>query len=237
MYCGGRSIFWKQVRCALELLDSHDMLEFSDIFSSEALRHITFTARFRTMGRFQPKFGWKRSGVPLFRLPAENRSRGAMDAKDKVYAFTGLATDTPNCLKDPDYKEYPNELYMRTARVIVETTRVLDVLSYASSTEKNLDLPSWAPNWTIIPRLRPLKVRTAQPLNARDYEKNLYRASRNSKSTLKSLSNPLVLSLSGFTVDENHTCRLRNDRAREQSSRTTNSKKLCTPTGRNDRSH
>ena len=93
------------------------------------------------MVRFQPKFGWKRSGAPLFRLPAENRSRGTTDAKDKVYAFTGLATDTPNCLEDPDYKEYPNELYMRTARVIIETTRVLDVLSYASSTEKNLDLP------------------------------------------------------------------------------------------------
>jgi hypothetical protein len=201
MFCGGRSIFWKRTKHALEVLDTHDMLDSSNI-SRGALQHIIFTAKFQTMQISHPNFGTIRSVVPLFRLLAENRSRGATDARDKVYAFTGLACDTPNCLKDPDYKERPNELYMRTTRAIIETTGVLDVLSYASSTEKNLDLPSWAPDWSIIPRLSPLKARTAQPFNARDYDKNLYRASGDTKSTPKPLSNALVLSLSGFIVDE-----------------------------------
>jgi hypothetical protein len=202
IFCGGRSIFWKRIKRSLEVLDTHDMLDSSDIFFRESLQHIIFTAKFRTMRISHPNFGTIRSDVPLFRLLAENRSRGATDARDKVYAFTGLAGDTPNCLKDPNYKERPNELYMRTARAIIERTGVLDVLSYASSTEKTLDLPSWAPDWSIIPQLSPLTTRIARPLDNLDYDKNLYRASGDSKSAPKSLSNARVLSLSGFTVDE-----------------------------------
>lgn len=91
---------------------------------------------------------------------------------------------------------------MRTARAIIEKTGFLDVLSYASATEKKLDVPSWTPDWSMMPRLLPLKERTSLPLNDRHRNKHLYRASGDSKSALQSASDPRVLTLSGFTVDK-----------------------------------
>jgi hypothetical protein len=87
------------------------------------------------------------------------RDFNCTDPRDKVYALLGLASVDKNMpLPKPDYSKSVSEVYITTARAIIQYTRDLTVLclpkSYAGITEHNL--PFWCPDWTTQPDEIPL---------------------------------------------------------------------------------
>lgn len=76
-------------------------------------------------------------------------SRAASDPRDKVYALLSF-TDPA----DSDFKIVPNytlsvrEVYLSTVREWILKKHTLDIITTRPSAPKNIDLPSWTPDWT-----------------------------------------------------------------------------------------
>jgi hypothetical protein len=100
------------------------------------------------------------SGYPRDFLAALHhcRRRRCTDPRDRIYGMLGMAFTGQQGLTDllpPDYSITVRDLFVKLARVQIELTKTLDVLSHASlgtSVEDSglsLRLPSWVPDWTL----------------------------------------------------------------------------------------
>jgi hypothetical protein len=93
------------------------------------------------------------AGAPLLDLVRFTSSRLCMDARDRIFALLGLATDVSAEDRDfvyPNYSLSVEEVYQRFARWCILEKRDLDILSCAQNYEapSNLALPSWVPDWS-----------------------------------------------------------------------------------------
>jgi len=92
-------------------------------------------------------------GRPLLRLLARvfvERTTGAGNPKDRVFALLGMATDAEELGIVPDYAETNTwrDVYAATARAIASAGQV-DVLAFAQHQDQSQNgLPSWATDWT-----------------------------------------------------------------------------------------
>ncbi|KAH6692871.1 heterokaryon incompatibility protein-domain-containing protein [Leptodontidium sp. MPI-SDFR-AT-0119] len=78
------------------------------------------------------------------------------DPRDKIFAFTGLATDEPNSAFVPDYTKSVEAVYRETATYLFKGKEPFSVISCAGiGSERKIKLPSWVPDWTSLPANAP----------------------------------------------------------------------------------
>ncbi|RYP13678.1 hypothetical protein DL767_010630 [Monosporascus sp. MG133] len=68
--------------------------------------------------------------------------------EDQIYALLGLAADADALGIVPDYTREVRDVYVDTARAILESSEDLDIIYY-SQFPKRIELPSWVPDWTM----------------------------------------------------------------------------------------
>jgi hypothetical protein len=83
---------------------------------------------------------------PLFSLLQKSRHFSCSDSRDKIYGVLGLASDNDLLQICPDYTKPANKVLADTARRIIQSNRVLDLLNHVEH-PKAPDLPSWVPDW------------------------------------------------------------------------------------------
>lgn len=89
-----------------------------------------------------------RSRHTLLQLLLLCRSRLAEDRRDKIYALLGLYNSNGMEKIKPDYTLPPREVYLQVARMLIEGSTGLDLLTHVFSSHQTLDLPSWVPDWS-----------------------------------------------------------------------------------------
>ncbi|OCL01994.1 hypothetical protein AOQ84DRAFT_305531 [Glonium stellatum] len=126
-------------------------------------------AHIATSGRLTPQ-SQNRQRKPSLRLLLEtHRYCKSTDARDKVYAFLGLADrrlapfkELPNALV-PDYSMTAQELYLQVARAFLVSYGNLTLLSHVQdqSHTRIPNLPSWVPDYSVGLQPYPLRFRGA----------------------------------------------------------------------------
>ncbi|CAJ0548442.1 Ff.00g020550.m01.CDS01 [Fusarium sp. VM40] len=83
----------------------------------------------------------------LLQLLSVRRDQNATDARDKVYAFLGIARDSKTLDIQPHYSMSANELYTAVAAKLIDRYGP-SVLSTCQPNYSTLGLPSWVPDWS-----------------------------------------------------------------------------------------
>lgn len=134
-------------------------------------------------------------------LLAQFSSFDATRRRDKIFAFTGLAVDSANPAFAPNYADTVTveEIYTNVARYILEGKDPLSVIAYAGiGSDRHLDLPSWAPDWTSTPR----GASFTYPEDVDEDGKSQFSASKKKPAQVTFGPGTDDLKLEGFLVDE-----------------------------------
>ncbi|KKP06301.1 hypothetical protein THAR02_01639 [Trichoderma harzianum] len=85
----------------------------------------------------------------LYRYLCMHNRRDATDARDKVYALLSLIKlgNNPSFIY-PDYGKGLEDVYITTARMLIQESGSLDILA-AAGRLRNDNFPSWVPDWSI----------------------------------------------------------------------------------------
>jgi hypothetical protein len=110
----------------------------------------------------------------LRRLLSIFRPTEASDLRDKVYAFVGISKESSSGLLSsqnalvPNYQSPCREVYVDTAKFIINSSGNLDVLSQVqdASFRKQQDLPSWVPDFSADGYPTPIENAFPLPWNA-----------------------------------------------------------------------
>ncbi|OCK85851.1 hypothetical protein K432DRAFT_216315 [Lepidopterella palustris CBS 459.81] len=125
-------------------------------------------------GRLIPQAQLRRRKPSLRLLLETHRYSKSTDARDKVYAFLGLAdrrlppfNHQPKVLT-PDYKQSVQNLYLEVARALLISHEDLGLLSHVQdmSHTRIPNLPSWVPDYSVVLHPYPLKFRGPCQWNA-----------------------------------------------------------------------
>lgn len=102
----------------------------------EGLRHERDTSSSKEADRLQRFLGM-------------TRTRGAYDARDKVYSLLGLTEDCSERLSIvPDYSATLSQVYMHTAFQIIRHTNSLEILATVEKKSTNSEIATWCPDWS-----------------------------------------------------------------------------------------
>lgn len=86
------------------------------------------------------------------------KSRGCGDPRDKVYAILGICKDLRSGDITVDYVPSVARVYSDVSKFIITRDRNLKLLSACQSYGSSVTgLPSWAPDWSIEARFRPMR--------------------------------------------------------------------------------
>lgn len=78
------------------------------------------------------------------------RMRHAADPRDKVYGVLALAAPQYAGLLRADYNASVEQVYEQLALALIDRTKWLDIFSHiAPNQSRNLNVPSWVPDWTV----------------------------------------------------------------------------------------
>ncbi|KAF7502266.1 hypothetical protein GJ744_006281 [Endocarpon pusillum] len=75
----------------------------------------------------------------------------ASKAEDRIYALLGISSDHEKLRIIPDYSRNWEDVYVETAKALIEEGHY-DILSFSSPRSRELNLPSWVPDWTAYVR-------------------------------------------------------------------------------------
>ena len=90
------------------------------------------------------------------------KSRKCGNPRDKIFAILGICKDLRSGDITVDYSSSVVRVYSEVSKFIVMRDRSLKLLSACQSYGSNItDLPSWAPDWTIDARFRPMRPITS----------------------------------------------------------------------------
>jgi hypothetical protein len=85
----------------------------------------------------------------LQRFLVMTRTRGAYDARDKVYSLLGLTKDCSERLSIvPDYSIPVSQVYIQTAFKIIRHKNSLEILATAQKKNTDSEIPTWCPDWS-----------------------------------------------------------------------------------------
>jgi hypothetical protein len=90
----------------------------------------------------------KPKGHCLIDLLQRSRQGLASNPRDHVYSLLGLTSDTYRAKITIDYKESLADTYRRVAKTIVDQGDGIKLLYSIHGLDSDLDLPSWAPDWS-----------------------------------------------------------------------------------------
>ena len=125
----------------------------------------------------------------LLDLLRASRSFSCRDARDRVYAVLGLASDHNLLYIQLDYFITPEQVFTETAIRILQSSNKIDLFDCIQHPKEFTHLPSWIPDWS-PPLARCLIQRNVH-----------YNASRSSVSTVSFNSSRTVLIISGAILD------------------------------------
>jgi hypothetical protein len=91
------------------------------------------------------------AGPGLAFLDRLQRTRNfkASDKRDKIFGLMGLFDGLEKILPAPDYSKTTATVYSEVAKAIIAATKSLNVLRECRGVSDVLDLPSWAPDWSL----------------------------------------------------------------------------------------
>ncbi|KAI1053270.1 hypothetical protein LB506_012304 [Fusarium annulatum] len=85
----------------------------------------------------------------LQRFLGMTRTRGAYDARDKIYSILGLTRDCSERLSIlPDYSIPVSQVYTQTAFKIIRHTNSLEILLTTEKKRADSEIPTWCPDWS-----------------------------------------------------------------------------------------
>ncbi|KAL1857560.1 hypothetical protein Daus18300_010318 [Diaporthe australafricana] len=116
----------------------------------------------------------------------------ATNPKDKVYGLLGLTSEDCRASLLPDYSKSVTDVYMDTARYIINSTGSLNILSTNTNSRRVEEppLPSWVPDWCLRAS-RPRALLCS----------GIYSASRSYRANITTGPDPYILELKGLPVD------------------------------------
>jgi hypothetical protein len=122
-----------------------------------------------TFDRKDNLLGYRGDCPPILRLPMNGKlpiehlyplledARGchSTDPRDKVFALFGLLNGCQDEGLDADYTKSSKVVFTETAEFLIKKFNTLDVLFAVEPRTSSLEsLPSWAPDWSVIPSTR-----------------------------------------------------------------------------------
>ncbi|KAK4454267.1 heterokaryon incompatibility protein-domain-containing protein [Podospora aff. communis PSN243] len=125
------------------------------------------------------------------------QQREATDPRDKIYSLLPLVKIGDFGLPiEPDYEVSTPELFVHTARTIIETSGSLDILATAGTLQSDSgDLPSWCPDWSGTSKFYPERISQIRSLQ-------WYNATHSmSPQILFSAEDPRHLRVEGVEID------------------------------------
>jgi hypothetical protein len=140
----------------------------------------------------------------LYPMLVRTRTSLATDPKDKLYAILGLVDEGSNPLLEPDYTLSADEVFTRISINIITRNVSLDCLGSAGLV-RNLNVPSWAADWTVRHDRTPspffIVNRVFNDDDTIKSEVNLFNASRGMKPDIGFDIVERTLLVYGFTFD------------------------------------
>ena len=154
---GGYHIDWMQLRSFFEIFDHEEVLRavIMEITRYELrLDQIKYTAigQVRALSALRDRVS--RSDLPGIVEAMKTTTRSeATDPRDKVYALYSLIARDQRIV--PDYSLSAEDVYVEIAQAF-QNTKPASMLEFAGIgyERKFKDLPSWAPDWTMLPTKR-----------------------------------------------------------------------------------
>jgi hypothetical protein len=162
------------------------------------------------MFRCYATYGGKPSLADLITI---SRYQNATNPRDKIFAILGLLTSDHPCfgLVEPDYNISISRLYTRFAMRHIERSGTLDILGLVGDFDPDSKIPSWVPDWRMMPTniTLPFADITARPAFFMNFTKTLpivplYAAGLNAQTpvSFEFLFNEQVIRLMGVEVDK-----------------------------------
>jgi hypothetical protein len=88
------------------------------------------------------------SDLDLLYFVTIERNQEATDPRDKVFAFLGIADQIGGPPVAVDYTKSVEEVYIATARHLMQASNPVEVLSSVQKKWSELSMPSWVPDWS-----------------------------------------------------------------------------------------
>lgn len=156
-YCGGNSLKAKHLYTVQQLF--RRMLEL-DGFSRDLLCDVlpgNAYARSRLLdGGIQAMSYWKQELVSIrpsfYNYLLHHFKRQASDPRDMIYGLAALANETSNYKVVVDYNLLPKAVFTNFAKLEIETSRKLDIITRLVPGRNLYNLPSWVPDWSMAAR-------------------------------------------------------------------------------------
>jgi Heterokaryon incompatibility protein (HET) len=152
-YCGQSSMEAKCLHAVQQLFDQ--MLEFDGV-SKNLLIHVlhgNVDARASLLHNgLHDIYRWKRELVstkPSFYASLlYHTKRQSSDARDMIYGLAALANQTSKYRVEVDYELSTKEVFTNFAKLEIETSKKLDIITRVLPGTTLHDLPSWVPDWS-----------------------------------------------------------------------------------------
>lgn len=132
--CGFDEVRWS-VFCRA-ILCIHNKEKLPDILFRERCRHISFLTADAEV-------------FPLSILLDLSRSKGCAEPRDKVYGLLGLTAPLFNASVKADYSLSVEKVYKDTFLAHASITKRLELLKHCVLAKRNIDGPSWVPDWSV----------------------------------------------------------------------------------------
>ena len=132
--CGFDEVRWTVFRRAV--LCIHNKNKLPDIVFRERCRHISLlTANAEVF--------------PMSMLLDLSRSKGCAESRDKVYGLLGLTAPQFSASVKVDYSLPVERVYKDTFLAHASITQRLELLKHCDAAKRNIDGPSWVPDWSV----------------------------------------------------------------------------------------
>lgn len=146
--CGGSKIDWWSFIAAAKFL-SHAIQrpDLKVYFPNTSALGTTSMHGLFNLDHLQRLIGGGKYQADLLGTLANYRHYKATDPRDKVYALLGLVTEALTDILVCDYVLDLPTVYLKVAEHCVLHRGSLECLGYCNPSSRDLDLPSWVPNW------------------------------------------------------------------------------------------
>ncbi|KAI8629628.1 HET-domain-containing protein [Xylariaceae sp. FL1651] len=138
--CGRRYVPWGTMLKRLDRLGTSIPAQYARHLVAP-LRHM----RYRDQNRFRAD-----TETGLIPLIISSRRSLASDPRDKLYALLSMAKDGRVLIPTPNYSQTAEQIFLDTAKCMIEDHDRTDVILLAHRTRSARHLPTWVPDWANV---------------------------------------------------------------------------------------